>query len=84
LLLGFRMSAPAPPDLFKDTLAYSISRKQLEERTLHVMRLAREALIYLSLGMHAEEKRREAASPSQGFVMPMELPDLEDDDKQRI
>ena len=31
--------------------------------TLHVFRLARAALIYLSLGMHGEEQRRNKANP---------------------
>jgi LA2681-like HEPN len=76
--------AGASIDLFKDTLAYSISRDDLERRTLHVMRLAREALIYLSLGMHAEERRRRALSPAQGLAMPIELPTLDDGEKRRL
>ena len=76
-------SAASPAvDLFKDTLAYSISRKQLEQRSLHVLRLAREALMYLSLGVHAEERRRQRESPSTTFTPGIELPALEEDRKR--
>ena len=39
------------------------SGKCLKSMTLHVFRLARAALIYLSLGMHREEQRRNKANP---------------------
>jgi hypothetical protein len=77
-------TSEASADMFTDTLAFSISREQLEHRTLHVMRLAREALIYLSLGMHEEERRRERLDPSKGLVMPMVLPPVEDNEKRRL
>lgn len=69
------------PDLFTDTLAYSIERTDFEAKTLRLIKLARAALIYLSLGMHREEKRRAASRP-QGLVMPMELDTWEDEWKQ--
>ena len=72
------LAASPAVDLFKDTLAYSISSEQLEQRSLHLLRLAREALIYVSLAVHAEEQRRERESPLVGLVAPMELPPLED------
>ena len=62
----------ARPDPFFDTLAYSISRRSLEERTLRLLKLVRGALIYLALAMHREEQRRHAAR-SEGLVMPMHL-----------
>lgn len=49
--------------LFIDTLAFSVSRSDLEGKTLRVLKLARAALIYLSLGMHREEERRNANGP---------------------
>jgi hypothetical protein len=78
-----RSAASTAVSPFKDTLAYSISREQLEQRSLHALRLAREALIYLSLGVHAEEHRRERESPSVGLTAAMELPALEDERKRR-
>ena len=45
-------------DPFRDTLAYMVSRPHLERRTLRLLQLARSALIYLSLAMHQEERKR--------------------------
>ncbi len=42
----------------QDTLAYAICRSDLEQRTLRLMQLVRSALIYLSLGIHREERER--------------------------
>ncbi|MGO9686693.1 MAG: hypothetical protein ACLPTZ_29655, partial [Beijerinckiaceae bacterium] len=39
-------------------MAYSLARRDFEHNTLRVLRLARAALIYLSLGMDQEEARR--------------------------
>lgn len=58
-------------DLFHDTLAHSISRDDLEKRTMHVMKLVRAALIYLSLGMHKEEQER--GKNKLGLTAPMFL-----------
>ncbi|MGJ7535186.1 MULTISPECIES: LA2681 family HEPN domain-containing protein [unclassified Variovorax] len=44
--------------LFHDTMAHSITRSDLESRTLRLLQLVRSALIYLALGMHREEQRR--------------------------
>lgn len=41
-----------------DTLAYSVRRDELNRYTLRLLILARAALIYLSLGVHAEERLR--------------------------
>jgi LA2681-like HEPN len=60
-----------------DRLAYSVQRENFEMKTMHVLRMARAGLIYLSLGMHAEERRRDATGP-KGLRAPMELPPLEE------
>lgn len=66
-----------PSDLFLDRLAFSVQREDFFRRTLRVLRLARAALIYLSLGMHHEELQR---PPSKnGFVAPMILGLWEDE-----
>ncbi len=58
-----RMRHKIVPDLWTDRLAYPVQREMFESMTLHVFRLARAALIYLSLGMHREELRRDKANP---------------------
>jgi len=52
-------------------LGHSAQREDFEAKTLHVFRLARAGLIYLSLGMHAKE-RRQAATQPKGLLAPME------------
>jgi len=44
----------------------------LEAKTLHILKLVRAALIYLSLAVHREEAIRDAARP-EGLVAPMPL-----------
>ena len=61
-----------------DTLAHAISRTDLERRTLKLMQLVRAALIYLFLGMHRQERRRE---PSE-YTLPMPLDPWQDSWKQ--
>jgi hypothetical protein len=58
-------------DLFHDTLAHAITRFDLERRTLRLIQLVRSALIYLSLGMHREE--RERAKDKEGLTMSIPL-----------
>ena len=58
-------------DPFYDSLAYSISRTHLERRALRLLQLTRSAVIYLSLGMHREEKTRLAKQ--SGLALPMHL-----------
>ncbi len=63
-----RRGNKAIPDLWTDHLAYPVQREMFEAMTLHVFRLARAALIYLSLGMHREERRRDQAKPKSRKV----------------
>lgn len=78
----FMIPPPPPSDtafsLFTDTLAYSISRTDFETKGLRVLMLARAALIYLSLGMHREEQRRDAEKP-EALIAPMQLDVWEDE-----
>ncbi len=41
-----------------DTLAFSMDRREFEAKTLRLIKMARAALIYLSLAIHCEEQRR--------------------------
>jgi hypothetical protein len=58
-------------DMFHDTLAYHITRSDLERKTLRLLQLVRSALVYLSLAMHHEERRR--ACTREGLSVPMPL-----------
>jgi hypothetical protein len=69
-------------DMFTDRLAYSIARDDLQAKTIHLYRLARAALIYLSLGMHREEELRRRAHKAQGLIAPMTLYSWRDQDKR--
>ena len=70
-------------DLFFDDLAHSLSREDLERRSLRVLKLARSALIYLSLGMHHEERRKRSATNSAIGPAVMALDPLQDQRKGR-
>ncbi len=62
---------------WNDRLAFSIQRQDFEAKALRLLKLARAALIYVSLGMHAEERRRNAQKGDKA-VMPMHLDTWDD------
>jgi hypothetical protein len=64
-----------------DDLAYSIQRRDFEAKTLRVLRHARAGLVYLSLAMHREERRR-AKGKDGMLTVPMRI-DLWEDDWKR-
>jgi hypothetical protein len=66
---------------WNDRLAYSVQRPDFEAKTLRLLKLARAVLIYVSLGMHIEESRRNRGRDG-GLVMPMHLDTLDDDWKR--
>lgn len=45
--------------MFKDNLSYSIKESELIDYSIKLLKLCREALIYLSLGIHIEEMKKE-------------------------
>lgn len=63
-----------------DTLAYSLERRVLEGKAMRMAKLARAALLYLTLSIHIEEEERRAHR--KGAVLPMRL-DLFDDSWKR-
>jgi hypothetical protein len=66
-----------------DELAFSLSRRDLESKTLKLAQLARAAIIYLSLSMHVENIANREPDDAEGKVtMPMFLDVLEDDWKR--
>jgi tetratricopeptide (TPR) repeat protein len=62
-----------------DTLAFSIHRTQLADRGMMMLRLARSALVYLSLGVHEEERKRAATRSPQDRIGTIPLLPWEDD-----
>jgi LA2681-like HEPN/Tetratricopeptide repeat len=67
-------------DPFHDTLAHAISLRDLERRTLRLIKLVRAAMIYLFLGMHREERLRSTENP--GLTVPMSLDPWQDEWKR--
>jgi hypothetical protein len=65
-----------------DDLAYSIVQGEFNEKALRVLKLTRAAMMYLSLGMHCEEKRRVNAAREKLTVAPMLLDTWDDEWKQ--
>lgn len=65
-------------NLWHDRLAYSVQREDFFRKALRVLKLSRAALVYLSLGMHREERKRAETTP-QGLAMPMNLELWQDD-----
>jgi hypothetical protein len=60
-------SAIAPPE----DLAFMVSREQFQQKAMHLLKLARSALIYLAIGVGFEERRR---APGRSGVSIEELP----------
>lgn len=73
--------ADAIHDSLRDSLAYSVTRGDLDAKSLRLLKLARAGLIYLSLAVHREEQLR-AEQRGDGLVMPMELDTWPDDWKR--
>jgi len=63
----------------QDDLAFSISRHDFEKKTIRLLRLIRNALIYLSLAIRNEEKDRNEKRDPGSFIIPI-ISDLWDDD----
>lgn len=62
---------------------FDISVKDLKSKTLRQLKLARAAIIYLSLAIYAEEQRRENESDDDKLTVPMLLDIWEDDWKRQ-
>lgn len=78
LLVATSVHAPAPPA----PGVFAISVDQLTLRTLRQLKLARAALVYLAMGIHAEERRR-ASVRGKRVAVPMTLFTLDDRWKRR-
>ncbi len=75
------LPSPPTPVMWSDDLAYSIQRENFEDKTLRILKHARAGVVYLSLAMHREERRR-AEGKAGTRTMPMTLDALEDEWKQ--
>src|SRR5260370_16682526 len=53
-----------------DVLAASLYRRDFESKALRLLKMARAALIYLSLAIHSEEAKRERERPQKGLIVP--------------
>jgi len=62
-----------------DTSAFSLYRRKFEAKTLKLIKMARSALMYLSLAIHAEETRRRTEKIS-GTIAPKVALDIFEDD----
>jgi hypothetical protein len=70
-ILPPRAKSGGRADRWTDRLAYSVQREDFERKTLHLLKLVRAAITYLSLGMHREERQRRKGDTSK--IMPMPL-----------
>jgi len=67
------------PSALADTLAFSVHRREFEVKTLKLIKMARSALIYLSLAIHAEEKQRRTENEHKTITPKVTLDIFEDD-----
>lgn len=70
------------PGAAANGLTESIYKDDFVDMTLRLLALSRAALMYLSLGVHAEERARAAARPADAITPPMPLDVWEDDWKR--
>ena len=68
-----RVTAAESPTVPPIDLALMVSREQFEGKTMHLLKLARSALIYLAVGVGFEERRR-ALQPGRAGESIEELP----------
>jgi tetratricopeptide (TPR) repeat protein len=60
-------ASPNAGEMFPDPIAYRIGRKDLDGKALTILKMARAALIYLSLAVH-ENERLKPASPDRKSI----------------
>ena len=78
-----RVTVTESPTVPPNDLAFMVSRAQFEGKAMHLLKLARSALIYLAIGVGFEERRRTRGAGRAGE--PVEklppTPYLSDDEK---
>jgi len=68
---AFRVFDRLPPndiDNSKKSQSYIITRKEFEQKTLKVLKLTRAAIMYLSLAINQEEKKKEHSKAKSGTI----------------
>jgi hypothetical protein len=68
-----RVTIDEAPIVPPDDLALMVSREQFEGKAMHLLKLARSALIYLAIGVGFEERRRE---PGRAGIPIEEIPSM--------
>lgn len=76
-----RITTDALPTAPAEDLALMVPRSQFDAKSVHLLRLARAALIYLSIGVHFEEQRREPSRASMNLEEIPLVPYLPDAEK---
>ena len=76
-----RVTAEESPNAPPDDLALMVPRGQFGAKALHLLKLARTALIYLAIGVRFEEQRREPARSNVPLEEIPSMPHLTDADK---
>jgi hypothetical protein len=75
-----RVTASESPIVPPDDLAFMVPRSEFESKALHLLKLARSALLYLAVGVGFEERRRQpdrAGVPIEELPATPDLPDAE-------
>ena len=75
-----RVTVAESPTVPPDDIALMVSREQFEGKALHLLKLARSALIYLTIGVGLEERRRQPGRtgvPLEEIPLTPELPEAE-------
>jgi hypothetical protein len=62
-----------------DRLAFSVYRSHFAAKALRLLTMARGALMYLSLAIHTEERKREQTRPKKGLAFPIPVDTWEDE-----
>jgi tetratricopeptide (TPR) repeat protein len=57
-------------DMFIDNLAYSVFETDFSKKTLYLIHMVREAIIYLALAVHQEEKKLDSDENILGLTLP--------------
>jgi hypothetical protein len=71
-------SSASELDRFRDRLAYSVQRQDFEAKALRILKHARAALIYLSLAVHHEERRRRPQQGDGAITLPLFIDTFDD------
>jgi tetratricopeptide (TPR) repeat protein len=74
---SFKIVELGESGLLDNGLTYVIERKEFEKKSLNLIKLIRASMIYLSLGINLEEKKKERINP----VLPIDFIQLRDEYK---